>query len=115
MLADPEFVVAQAVEMFGEFEILSQLKARALVVGVVGCEEDAEAEGVIRFHHSILPIFEGKEHPFATHREVALDAKSAPTGPLIRADSHRIRTGSPRFRARSHFVHRPGPRIGFGS
>ena len=44
MLTDPELVVAEAVELLGQLEIAADLQARALVVGVVGGEEDARTE-----------------------------------------------------------------------
>ena len=44
VLADPELVVAEAIELLGQLEVATDLQARTLVVRVVGGEEDARTE-----------------------------------------------------------------------
>ncbi len=48
VLADPELVEVQAIEMLGQLEIAAHLETGALVVGVIGGEEDPGAERSFR-------------------------------------------------------------------
>jgi hypothetical protein len=44
VLAAPELVVTQTIEVLGELEIATELQRRMLADGVMGCEEGAEAQ-----------------------------------------------------------------------
>src|ERR1700736_2093338 len=51
-LPDPEFVVLQVVEPFGQFQVALQLQGRMLADWMMGCEKDPEAETMI---HCVTP------------------------------------------------------------